>query len=50
MKILIDADACPVIRFMEKIAEEHHISVILLCDSNHILGSAYSKVKLSVQA
>ena len=44
MKILVDADACPVISIVEKIAKEHQIPVILFCDTNHILNSSYSEV------
>lgn len=43
-KILIDADACPVVRFVEKIAKANQIPVLLLCDTNHLLNSDYSKV------
>lgn len=46
MKIFVDADACPVVRIVEKIAKEHGIEVTLLCDSNHILTSDYSEVKV----
>lgn len=45
MQILIDADACPVIKITEKTAKEFGIPVILLCDTNHILQSDYSTVK-----
>lgn len=44
MKILIDADACPVVRITEQVAREKGISVILLCDTNHVLQSDYSEV------
>lgn len=44
MQIFVDADACPVIDIVEKIAEKYHISTTLLCDTNHILYSEYSKV------
>ena len=46
MKILVDADACPVVRIVEQVAKQYHIEVILLCDTNHILMSDYSKVKV----
>lgn len=46
MKILVDADACPVVRNIEKIAERRKIPVILLCDTNHVLTSDYSKIKV----
>lgn len=44
MKILVDADACPVKEIIEKIAREFKISVIMLIDSSHILKSDYSEV------
>ena len=31
MQILVDADACPVIETVEKIAKEHCVPVTLLC-------------------
>ncbi|MGF0031521.1 YaiI/YqxD family protein [Bariatricus sp. SGI.154] len=46
MKILVDADACPVIRIVETIAREQNIPVVLLCDTNHVLSSDYSEVKV----
>lgn len=46
MKILVDADACPVVAIVEAIAEKYSIPVILLCDTNHVLESDYSEVKI----
>lgn len=46
MKILVDADACPVVDIVERVAKEKNIDVILLCDTNHILHSDYSEVKI----
>ena len=46
MKILVDADACPVVTIVEEIAEKYGIPVILLCDTNHVLRSEYSEIKL----
>ena len=46
MKLLIDADACPVVSIAEAIAKRHAIPVILLCDTNHVLRSDYSEVKV----
>ncbi len=46
MKILVDADACPVVSIIEKIAKKHKIPVVLLCDTNHVLNSDYSEVKV----
>ena len=39
MKILVDADACPVVRIVEQTAERYKIPVVLLCDTNHVLQS-----------
>ena len=44
MHIWVDADACPVVRIVERIAQSHAIPVTLLCDTNHILTSDYSDV------
>lgn len=41
----MDADACPVVRIVEKVAEENKIEVCLLCDINHMLQSDYSEIK-----
>ena len=46
MRIYIDADACPVTRIAEDIAREHGIPVTLLCDTNHVLASEYSEVRV----
>lgn len=44
MKIFVDADACPVVGIVEKIAKAHNLPVTLLCDTNHVLSSDYSEV------
>lgn len=46
MRILVDADACPVVRIVEKVAAAHGVPVTLLCDTNHMLYSEYSEVKM----
>ena len=46
MKILVDADACPVVRIVEQTAEHYKIPVVLLCDTNHVLQSSYSEIKV----
>ncbi len=46
MRIYVDADACPVISIVEQVAEENNIAVTLLCDTNHVLYSDYSEVKV----
>lgn len=45
MQIFVDADACPVVGIVERIAKKHKVPVTLLCDTNHVLCSDYSKVK-----
>ena len=44
MKIFVDADACPVVSIVERVAKKYQIPVILLCDTNHVLSSDYSEV------
>ena len=44
MRVFVDADACPVVGIIEKVAREHNVLVTLLCDTNHVLSSAYSEV------
>lgn len=44
MKIFVDADACPVVRSIEKLAKKYEISCVLLCDTSHVLCSDYSEV------
>ena len=44
--IYIDADACPVMHKAEEIARCHGIPVTILCDTNHVIYSDYSTVKL----
>ena len=41
MQIFVDADACPVVGIVEKVAKEHNLPVTLLCDTNHVLSSDY---------
>ncbi|MBP3540327.1 MAG: YaiI/YqxD family protein [Clostridia bacterium] len=45
-KILVDADACPVVRIVEEVAADFALPVILLCDTNHVLTSDYSEVRV----
>ena len=44
MRIFVDADACPVVSIVESLAKEYNVSCILLCDTNHVMTSAYSEV------
>ena len=43
--ILVDADACPVVRQVESIAQSYGLPVTLLCDEHHVMQSAYSQVR-----
>ena len=46
MTIYVDADACPVVKIVEQVARQYNIPVTLLCDTNHVLSSDYSDVKV----
>ena len=46
MQIFVDADACPVTRIVEQTARERGIPCSLLCDTNHVLFSDYSEIKI----
>lgn len=46
MRIYVDADACPVVKIVEQVAKENNVPVTLLCDTNHVLSSDYSEVKV----
>lgn len=46
MVIYVDADACPVVHIVEQVAENNNIQVMLLCDTNHVLHSDYSEVRV----
>jgi uncharacterized protein YaiI (UPF0178 family) len=46
LKIYVDADACPVVKIVEQVAKENNIPVTLLCDTNHVMDSDYSEVKI----
>jgi uncharacterized protein YaiI (UPF0178 family) len=50
MKILVDADACPVKDIIERIAKEYGLPVMMLTDTSHILTSTYSEVVLVSKA
>lgn len=50
MKILVDADACPVKDIIERIAAKHGLPVMMLTDTSHILSSDYSEIILVSKA
>lgn len=44
MKIVVDADACPVKSEIVKLAKSREIEVIMVCDTSHIISDGYSQV------
>jgi uncharacterized protein YaiI (UPF0178 family) len=44
MKILVDADACPVKDIIIKIAKENNLKVLMFIDESHVLKSDYAEV------
>lgn len=44
MKILIDADGCPVVKTAVSIAKKHGIPITLVCDTAHEFSSEYAQV------
>ena len=44
MKIIVDADACPVKDIIKKTAKEYGVSVIMVCDTSHILNDDYCEI------
>ena len=38
MRVIIDADACPVVKTAAAICKEYHIECIAVCDTSHILS------------
>ena len=45
MRILVDADACPVVKIIEQTAKKRGVEVILFCDTNHVMRSDYAAVR-----
>ena len=44
MKILVDADACPVKEIIVRLAKQRNIPVTMICDTSHRLNDGYSKI------
>jgi uncharacterized protein YaiI (UPF0178 family) len=38
MRILIDADGCPVVDIAVRLAKKHHVECIILCDTSHVFN------------
>lgn len=43
MKIVIDADGCPVVNITIDVAKENDIECIIVCDTSHRIESSYAK-------
>ena len=46
MTVYVDADACPVVRQVEQLAQARGLPVTLLCDTSHVLRSDVSEVRI----
>lgn len=46
MRILVDADACPVIYIIEKVSRVNDVKVILFADTSHLLSSDYCEARV----
>ena len=46
MKILVDADACPVKEVIIKVAKEYNVEVIMALDSAHVYDDDYATVHI----
>ena len=44
MRVLVDADACPVKEIIVRLAKERGIPVIMLIDTSHQLNDGYSEI------
>lgn len=44
MTVIIDADACPVVKIATEEAKKRSIPVICVCDTSHVLSDEYARV------
>jgi uncharacterized protein YaiI (UPF0178 family) len=44
MKILIDADGCPVVKLTIRIAAEYQIPVTVFCDTAHVFSDLHTEI------
>lgn len=44
MKVLVDADACPVKDIVIKVAKIYKIKILMFIDTSHILNDGYSQI------
>ncbi len=49
MKILIDADGCPVVDVCVNLATQHNLECLILCDTAHILDKPGAKTYIYAQ-
>ena len=45
LHILVDADACPVVRQVEAVAKKWSLPMTLLCDEHHVMHSDYAQIR-----
>ncbi|MFW6311696.1 MAG: YaiI/YqxD family protein [Nanoarchaeota archaeon] len=45
MRILVDADSCPVLKIIENIAKNYDLDLLIFSDIYHNLKSDYGKIK-----
>jgi hypothetical protein len=43
MRIIVDADACPVKKEIVSLAKKHKLEVIMVCDTAHVISDSYAK-------
>lgn len=48
MKILVDADACPVKEIIEQAAKEYNLDVVMVSNPSHKINSSYDKTSIIV--
>lgn len=44
MKIIVDADACPVKDIIEELALQYRLQVIMVSNINHLISSGYAEI------
>ena len=44
MKLLIDADGCPVVNIAVKIGGKHRLQCVIVCDTSHIFQNDYAEI------
>jgi uncharacterized protein YaiI (UPF0178 family) len=44
LKIIVDADACPVKDIIEELAQEYRLELIMVSNINHVIASQYAKI------